>query len=72
MGHLADRSGRKKWYGAELTILIVATIGMVQASEGYTAVKITRSSMNIYSWIAWWRFLLGFGIGAEVNLVFIL
>ncbi|EWY84203.1 hypothetical protein FOYG_13967 [Fusarium oxysporum NRRL 32931] len=68
MGHLADRSGRKKWYGAELTILIVATIGMVQASEGYTAVKITRSSMNIYSWIAWWRFLLGFGIGAEYPL----
>ncbi|KAF5574339.1 inorganic phosphate transporter PHO84 [Fusarium pseudocircinatum] len=47
MGHLADRSGRKKWYGAELTILIVATIGMVQASEGYTAVKTTRSSMTI-------------------------
>ncbi|ENH73441.1 Inorganic phosphate transporter PHO84 [Fusarium oxysporum f. sp. cubense race 1] len=68
MGHLADRSGRKKWYGAELTILIVATIGMVQASEGYTAVNITRSSMNIYSWIAWWRFLLGFGIGAEYPL----
>ncbi|KAF5988997.1 inorganic phosphate transporter PHO84 [Fusarium bulbicola] len=68
MGHLADRSGRKKWYGAELTILIVATIGMVQASEGYTAIKNTRSSMNIYSWIAWWRFLLGFGIGAEYPL----
>ncbi|KAF9766687.1 hypothetical protein IL306_000874 [Fusarium sp. DS 682] len=68
MGHLADRSGRKKWYGAELTILIVATIGMVQASEGYTAVEMPKSSMNIYSWIAWWRFLLGFGIGAEYPL----
>ncbi|KAF4460585.1 Inorganic phosphate transporter PHO84, partial [Fusarium albosuccineum] len=29
MGHLADRSGRKKWYGAELAVLLVATMGMV-------------------------------------------
>ncbi|KAF4967261.1 hypothetical protein FSARC_5173 [Fusarium sarcochroum] len=75
MGHLADRSGRKKWYGAELTILIVATMGMVQASEGFTFVEMTNAniektkrSMDIYAWIAWWRFLLGFGIGAEYPL----
>ncbi|KAF5008416.1 hypothetical protein FDECE_5322 [Fusarium decemcellulare] len=36
MGHLADRSGRKKWYGAELAVLLVATMGMVQSSEGLT------------------------------------
>ncbi|KAM0561590.1 hypothetical protein ACHAPJ_002758 [Fusarium lateritium] len=76
MGHLADRSGRKKWYGAELTILIVATMGMVQASEGFTFAETssttnfekTKRSMDIYAWIAWWRFLLGFGIGAEYPL----
>jgi PHS family inorganic phosphate transporter-like MFS transporter len=67
MGHLADRSGRKKWYGAELTILIIATLGMVQSSDGIT-IKGPKRSMDIYSWIAWWRFLLGFGIGAEVSL----
>ncbi|KAK6086045.1 phosphate transporter [Seiridium cupressi] len=71
MGHLADRGGRKRWYGVELAILIMATFGVVQASEGF----MTRSddadktrSMDIYSWIIWWRFLLGFGIGAEYPL----
>jgi MFS family permease len=69
MGHLADRSGRKKWYGAELAILIVATMGMVQSSEGLMAENGNGPdrSMSIYSWVSWWRFLLGFGIGAEVS-----
>ncbi|KAJ4152620.1 hypothetical protein NW754_004417 [Fusarium falciforme] len=70
MGHLADRSGRKKWYGAELAILIVATMGMVQSSEGLMAENGNGPdrSMSIYSWVSWWRFLLGFGIGAEYPL----
>ncbi|KAM5344428.1 hypothetical protein ACJ41O_012964 [Fusarium nematophilum] len=73
MGHLADRSGRKKWYGAELAILIVATMGMVQSSPGFMFMKTEddkdpERSMNVYSWIAWWRFLLGIGIGAEYPL----
>jgi PHS family inorganic phosphate transporter-like MFS transporter len=67
MGHLADRAGRKKLYGLELTVLIVATIGVVQASEGFVAHNqdgSTQYSMDIYAWICFWRFLLGFGIGA--------
>lgn len=70
MGHAADRGGRKKWYGVELAILIVANFGVVQSSEGFMTkdndLDKTHST-DIYSWMAWWRFLLGFGIGAEVS-----
>jgi MFS transporter, PHS family, inorganic phosphate transporter len=71
MGHLADLSGRKKWYGIELSLLIVATMGLIQASEGFMVLNAdgsTSHSMDIYSWLAWWRFLIGFGIGAEVRI----
>ncbi|CAJ2510232.1 Uu.00g061320.m01.CDS01 [Anthostomella pinea] len=71
MGHLADRSGRKTWYGVELLILIIATMGVVQSSEGFMVQEsggTYKSSMDIYSWISWWRLILGFGIGAEYPL----
>ncbi|KAM6509772.1 hypothetical protein FALCPG4_017417 [Fusarium falciforme] len=64
MGHLADRYGRKKLYGLELLTLIVSTMRVTQASSGVMSVDY-RSSMNIYSWLAWWRAVLGFGIDAE-------
>ncbi|KAM0418733.1 hypothetical protein ACHAPT_012331 [Fusarium lateritium] len=63
MGHFADRHGRKKLYGLELLILIVATMGVTQASSGIASDN--ESSMDIYSWLIWWRMALGFGIGAE-------
>ncbi|KAK5652692.1 hypothetical protein OQA88_10286 [Cercophora sp. LCS_1] len=68
MGHFADRAGRKRLYGLELAILIVATMGVVQASEGFTYVAPdgnSQRSMDMYAWLAWWRAALGFGIGAE-------
>ncbi|KAK3386805.1 major facilitator superfamily domain-containing protein [Podospora didyma] len=74
-GHLADRWGRKKLYGFELTILIIATLGVVQASEGFRSQYADGSyeyTMDIYSWIAWWRMLLGLGIGAEYPIVSII
>jgi PHS family inorganic phosphate transporter-like MFS transporter len=67
IGLLADRAGRKKLYGLELAILIVGTMGVVQASEGFVAHNqdgSTKPSMDIYDWISFWRFMLGFGIGA--------
>ncbi|KAK3347245.1 hypothetical protein B0T25DRAFT_614222 [Lasiosphaeria hispida] len=67
MGHLADRAGRKRLYGLELAILIVATMGVVQASEGFTYQAADGSfqrSMDMYAWLAWGRTALGFGIGA--------
>ncbi|PKS13143.1 hypothetical protein jhhlp_000485 [Lomentospora prolificans] len=71
VGHLADRAGRKRLYGFELCILIIATIGMVQAGEGFMyqlddGIKY-EGSMNMYAWIAWWRTTLGYGIGAEAT-----
>ncbi|KAH6876348.1 major facilitator superfamily domain-containing protein [Thelonectria olida] len=70
MGHCADRAGRKKLYGLELLILIVATMGVVQASNGfvYQTRETYKPSMDIYAWLAWWRTALGFGIGAEYPL----
>lgn len=70
-GHLADLWGRKKLYGLELTTLIIATFGVVMASEGFMDGKDDSdnpaSSMDFYDWIVWWRFLLGIGIGAEAS-----
>jgi PHS family inorganic phosphate transporter-like MFS transporter len=62
-GHLADRWGRKRLYGLELVIVIVATLGLTQASAGYN-----QKSMKVYPWIIFWRGLLGIGIGAEYPL----
>ena len=59
-GHLADRIGRKKLYGLELIIVIGATIGLAQSSNGY-------NSMNVYAWIGFWRFIQGIGLGSEVR-----
>ncbi|KAJ2900103.1 hypothetical protein MKZ38_002596 [Zalerion maritima] len=61
-GFLADRYGRKSVYGLELAIVVVASIGLTTASEGHNKV------MDIYGWIAWWRFLMGIGLGAEYPL----
>jgi PHS family inorganic phosphate transporter-like MFS transporter len=70
LGHASDLFGRKRLYGIELVIIIIATSGLVQSGAGFMypsrGVPLgEHSSMDIYSWIAWWRFLLGFGIGAE-------
>jgi PHS family inorganic phosphate transporter-like MFS transporter len=56
MGHLADRSGRKKWYGVELSLLIIGTFGVVQSSEGYMVQNLDGTythSMDVYSWVSW-------------------
>lgn len=60
-GHLADRYGRKAVYGLELSIVVVATVGMTTASSGHL------NSMNVYGWIGFWRAMLGIGLGAEVR-----
>ena len=62
-GLLADLYGRKKLYGVELVIGIIATIGLTQVSAGYN-----QRSMNAFSWVIWWRLILGVAIGAEYPL----
>ncbi|KAI1644225.1 MFS general substrate transporter [Daldinia loculata] len=61
-GYLADRYGRKAVYGLELSIVVIATVGMTTASSGH------RNSMNVYGWIGFWRTILGIGLGAEYPL----
>ncbi|KAJ9269152.1 hypothetical protein DTO212C5_4835 [Paecilomyces variotii] len=61
-GWLTDRLGRRKLYGLELVLVIFATLGIAQASGG------EHHSMSILSWIVFYRFFLGLGIGAEYPL----
>ena len=55
-------------YGLELIIVIVATIGVAQSSQGFTPRPGGDSSMDILGWILFWRMLVGLGIGAEYPL----
>lgn len=61
-GFLADKYGRKKMYGAELLLLITATVGVVMSSTG------ENGSMNVYGWLIWWRICVGVGVGADYPL----
>ncbi|KKK25333.1 hypothetical protein AOCH_006910 [Aspergillus ochraceoroseus] len=59
-GWLADRVGRKRMYGIELMIIIVATLGQALAAES-RAVSITGQ-------LAFWRVVMGVGIGGDYPL----
>jgi len=59
-GHLADRLGRKKMYGIELLIIIVATITHSLAASAL--------SFNIVSVVVFWRIIMGVGIGGDYPL----
>ncbi len=61
-GYMGDRNGRKKMYGIELVLLIGSTLGVVMSSRGY------NGSMSIYSWLIWWRVMVGIGVGADYPL----
>ena len=61
-GILADRYGRKRMYGYELIIVIVATVGLALCSKG------AQGSVNILAWVISWRLLMGIGIGADYPL----
>ena len=63
-------AGHLKLYGFELAILIIATLGVTQSSEGFRirhADGTTEDTMDIYSWLSWWRFAMGCAIGAEAS-----
>jgi PHS family inorganic phosphate transporter-like MFS transporter len=72
-GHLADRVGRKRLYGLELIIILIATIGIVFSSSGFavppnalptTSPYYGKSTLNVFTSVTTWRFFLGMGIGA--------
>jgi PHS family inorganic phosphate transporter-like MFS transporter len=60
-GLLADRYGRKKMYGFELLIVIVATVGLALCSVGISG------SINVFAWVICWRLLMGVGIGNRAS-----
>jgi MFS transporter, PHS family, inorganic phosphate transporter len=55
-GMAADIYGRKKTYGVELLLLIMGTLGTVSISG--------TDSMSVVSFLIFWRFITGIGIGA--------
>ncbi|KAG8935122.1 Inorganic phosphate transporter pho84 [Tulasnella sp. 418] len=59
-GWLADVVGRKKMYGVELMLILVATFGQAIAGRGPGA--------NIFGVLIVWRFLMGIGIGGDYPL----
>lgn len=78
-GWLGDLYGRRKIYGHELLLLIVGTIGVIMSSPGYSAPVISADavaktdwssygSMDVISWLTFWRFVSGVGIGGDYPL----
>ncbi|RUS20112.1 hypothetical protein BC937DRAFT_86333 [Endogone sp. FLAS-F59071] len=59
-GYLADHVGRKKMYGLELIVIIVATIGQAVSGQG--------PAVSVWSAIVFWRLILGIGIGGDYPL----
>jgi PHS family inorganic phosphate transporter-like MFS transporter len=59
-GYLADVVGRKKMYGLELLVIIVATLG--QAISG------SSSAVTITGVLIFWRVMMGIGIGGDYPL----
>jgi len=59
-GYLADRLGRKRMYGVELMIIIVATVG--------SAVTGQSRAVTLAGTIMFWRVIMGLGIGGDYPL----
>lgn len=61
-GILADIYGRRKMYGLELLITILASLSFASASSG------VFNSMSMVAWLIFWRIVMGIGIGADYPL----
>lgn len=59
-GYLADVVGRKKMYGLELIIIIVATLAQALTSAS--------PSMSVVGLLVFWRVIMGIGIGGDYPL----
>ncbi|KII84420.1 hypothetical protein PLICRDRAFT_57814 [Plicaturopsis crispa FD-325 SS-3] len=59
-GWLADIVGRKRMYGFELMIIIVATFGQAVSASGH--------AIQIIGVLVVWRFIMGVGIGGDYPL----
>jgi len=61
-GWLADMLGRKKMYGIELMIIIIAAVGSSICGEG------KAGSVSVVGVIMFWRVIMGIGIGGDYPL----
>lgn len=61
-GVLADVYGRRKIYGLELIVTIIASLGFAISSPG------VFDSMSMVAWLIFWRIVMGIGIGADYPL----
>jgi MFS transporter, PHS family, inorganic phosphate transporter len=59
-GYLADRYGRKKMYGIELIIIVVATVAQSLLSES--------RALSLAGVVIFWRFIMGVGVGGDYPL----
>nr|AKO22758.1 phosphate transporter [Rhizopogon luteolus] len=59
-GWLADRVGRKRMYGIELIIMIIATFGQAISGSG--------GVISVIGALVCWRFMMGVGIGGDYPL----
>ncbi|EJF64691.1 phosphate transporter [Dichomitus squalens] len=59
-GWLADVVGRKRMYGVELMLIIIATFGQTVSGQAHAA--------NIIGVLCAWRFIMGIGIGGDYPL----
>ncbi|CAF1493146.1 unnamed protein product [Didymodactylos carnosus] len=55
---MADKLGRKRMYGVELIIIIIATLASAMTGD-------TKRGIGIIPLLAFWRLILGFGIGGD-------
>lgn len=62
VGILADRYGRKRMYGIELLVLMLATVLVSITSAG------VLSGTHRLAWFVSWRFIMGIGIGGDYPL----
>jgi len=70
-GFLGDRYGRRKMYGLELILLVVGTMGVIMSSTGFSFFDADGSingSMSVVSWLIFFRFLSGCGLGGDYPL----
>lgn len=66
-GVLGDIYGRRKMYGIELIVLIVGNVGVLMSSNGFATGDGLNGSMDIESWLIFFRFVSGIGIGGDVS-----
>jgi MFS family permease len=62
-GVMGDVYGRRKMYGIELIVLIFGTVGVLMSSNGFASGDGLSGSMDIQSWLVFFRFVSGVGLG---------